>query len=54
MKNTLTVDENGILKLSDELMKELGWEEGDNLEWIDNNDGSFSLKKVDPQDPQLS
>jgi bifunctional DNA-binding transcriptional regulator/antitoxin component of YhaV-PrlF toxin-antitoxin module len=54
MKTTLTVNEDGVLTFTDELMEELGWKEGDELEWIDNRDGSFSLKKLDPQDLQLS
>jgi len=54
MKTTLTVSEDGVLTFTDELMEELGWKEGDELEWIDNRDGSFSLKKLDLQDPQLS
>ena len=43
----LEEDENGdlVLPLSDELLKELGWKEGDNLNWKDNNDGSFTLTK---------
>ena len=45
MKTTLTVDENGILTFPDELMEELGWKEGDMLEWIPNDDGSFTLEK---------
>ena len=54
MNTTLTVDEDGVLTFTDELLEELGWKEGDELEWIDNRDGSFSLKKLDPQDLQLS
>ena len=45
MKTTLTVDENGILTFPDEFMEELGWKEGDVLEWIPNGDGSFNLVK---------
>jgi bifunctional DNA-binding transcriptional regulator/antitoxin component of YhaV-PrlF toxin-antitoxin module len=45
MKTTLTVDENGILTFPDELMKEIGWEEGDVIEWVPNDDGSFTLVK---------
>jgi hypothetical protein len=43
----LEEDENGdlVLPLSDELLKELDWKEGDNLNWKDNNDGSFTLTK---------
>ncbi len=34
-----------ILDLGVELCKEMGWELGDTLEWIDNGDGSWTLKK---------
>ena len=47
MKTILTVSDDGILTFPDDLMKELGWKEGDLLQWIDNNDGSFSLVKND-------
>lgn len=30
----------------DELHKDLLWNEGDTIEWIDNNDGSWTLKKL--------
>jgi len=46
-KYTLTVDENGILTFPDELLKKTGWKEGDVLEWIDNNDGSLTLVKIE-------
>lgn len=29
-----------------ELMKKLGWKEGDELEWEDNYDGTFTIRKV--------
>jgi len=45
MKTTLTVDDNGILTFPDELIEELGWKEGDMIEWIPNDDGSFTLIK---------
>ena len=45
MKTTLTVDDNGILTFPDELLEKTGWKEGDVLEWIPNNDGSFTLVK---------
>ena len=45
MKTTLTVDDNGILTFPDELLEKIGWKEGDVLEWIPNNDGSFTLMK---------
>ena len=47
MKTTLTVDKNGILTFPDELMEEIGWKEGDVLEWIPNDDGSFTLVKTE-------
>jgi len=42
---TLDVDDDGILTFPPELLKETGWEEGDYLQWIDNEDGSFTLRK---------
>jgi bifunctional DNA-binding transcriptional regulator/antitoxin component of YhaV-PrlF toxin-antitoxin module len=47
MKTTLIVDDDGVLTFPDELIEKLGWKEGDVLQWIDNNDGSFSLVKSD-------
>lgn len=34
-----------ILPLPKELLDLQGWQEGDDLEWIDNGDGSWSLSK---------
>ena len=44
---TLEKDENGelILPLGDELMDELGWKIGDTIEWIDNKDGTWTMRK---------
>lgn len=47
---TITLEEDPetgdlILPFTDEILKELGWQEGDTLEWIDNKDGSWSLVK---------
>ncbi len=36
-----------ILPLTDEILQEAGWKEGDTLEWIDNKNGSWTLKKVE-------
>ena len=47
---TITVVEDGedlILPFPNELMERQGWQEGDTLEWIDNGDGSWTLRKVD-------
>jgi hypothetical protein len=35
-----------ILPLPPEMLQMQGWKEGDDLEWIDNEDGSWSLQKV--------
>jgi hypothetical protein len=44
---TLETDENGdlVLPLGDELCNEVGWKIGDTIEWIDNEDGSWTLRK---------
>jgi hypothetical protein len=51
-KWTLTVQEDPetgdhILEFPDDLMESAGWKEGDTLEWIDNKDGSWTLRKKD-------
>jgi hypothetical protein len=48
---TITVEEDPktgdlILPLPEDMLKMQGWAEGDTLEWIDNNDGSWTLQKV--------
>jgi hypothetical protein len=35
-----------ILPLTDEMTAGLGWEVGDTLKWIDNQDGTWTIKKV--------
>ena len=47
MRTTLTVGDDGVLTFPEDFLKEVGWKEGDVLQWIDNNDGSFSLWKSD-------
>ena len=44
---TLSVDEDGVLTLPDEIWDTLGWSEGDELEFVENDDGSFFIVKVD-------
>lgn len=34
-----------LLPFTDEILSDLGWREGDVLEWVDNQDGSWSLVK---------
>ena len=36
-----------ILPLSDEIFEGLGWKIGDTIQWIDNKDGSWTMKKVE-------
>jgi len=45
----LEEDKNGdlILPFSDKLLKEMGWKEGDTLQWKDNENGSYTLSKKD-------
>ena len=45
---TIKERENGELYLEfpNELMDEMGWCEGDTLEWKDNRDGSWTIQKV--------
>jgi hypothetical protein len=35
-----------LIPFSDELLEGLDWKDGDTIEWIDNKDGSWTLKKV--------
>ena len=35
-----------IIPVPEDILKEMKWKEGDALEWIDNGDGTFSLKKL--------
>ena len=47
---TLHVDEDGVLTLPDELWEALDWGVGDNIEFIEQDDGSFLLIKTDQQE----
>lgn len=49
---TVTVEEDKetgeiVLPLPEELLKMNNWQEGDELEWQDNGDGTWSLYKVE-------
>ena len=39
---------NLLLDLGQELCERLGWKPGDTLDWIDNEDGSWTLIKKTP------
>ena len=51
-KWTITVEEDPetgelLLPFSDELLEQVGWNIGDTIEWIDNNDGTWTMRKKD-------
>ena len=49
MKTTILYDtliDEYILDLGEELCEKLGWRIGDTLEWIDNGNGTYTVKKV--------
>jgi DNA-binding Xre family transcriptional regulator len=35
-----------LLNLGNELCDQLGWQPGDTIKWIDNHDGTFTLRKI--------
>jgi predicted aspartyl protease len=41
------IDGSLYIIIPEELIAELGWRVGENITWIDNNDGSFSVRKED-------
>ena len=48
---TLEQDAEGnlILPISDEMMAELGWKIGDTINWNDNEDGSWTMSKLETE-----
>lgn len=40
------IDGSYYIIIPDELFDDIGWKVGDNIKWVDNNDGSFSLRKI--------
>jgi hypothetical protein len=36
---------DAILPFPPEMLKQVGWKEGDELDWIDNSDGTWSIQK---------
>ena len=36
-----------FIEFDDETIAELGWEIGDTVEWIENSDGTWTIRKVD-------
>jgi len=46
-KWVLTIDEDGVITLPQDLIDATGWQMGDCLHWIDLKDGSWQLVKED-------
>ena len=38
-----------ILPLNDDILEGTGWKTGDTIDWIDNKDGSWTMKKIETQ-----
>ena len=38
-----------ILPLNDDILEGTGWKTGDRIDWIDNKDGSWTMKKIETQ-----
>ena len=35
-----------FIEFPDDVLSQMGWAEGDDLEWMENNDKSWSIKKI--------
>ncbi len=45
---SVILDEEGedlILPLPQDMLNEVGWKPGDNLEWVDRGDGTWEIRK---------
>ena len=38
-----------ILPLNDDILEQTGWKTGDSIDWLDNKDGSWTMKKIETQ-----
>ena len=50
ISTTLQISEDGILTIPDDMLEELGWKEGDELEWVEQDNGAFILRKPDAKE----
>ena len=41
-----------VVELPDKLLKQLGWEEGDDLEWIEEPNGNWTIKKISEENEE--
>lgn len=51
----IVVQENGkdkelFIQLPEDAISQMGWAEGDVLEWLENEDGSWTITKAQPQE----
>ena len=46
MKYTLSVSEDGSLTIPEQILKEMGWKEGDVLDWKVDKYGTITVTKV--------
>ena len=54
-KYTIELIEEGddlIMPLPEQLLQEAGWKEGDNLNWKDNGNGTWTLSKIPDVTPE--
>jgi hypothetical protein len=53
----VTLEEDGegnlVLPISNEMMAELGWKIGDNINWNDNKDGTWTMTKKQETETEL-
>ena len=49
----IDVDENGVMTFPEEVILELNWQYGDVIEWTHNQNGTFTLRKVDNSSEQV-
>jgi len=45
-ENGDTMEQEYFIQLPDDLLEQVNWKENDNLNWEDNGDGTFTLRKV--------
>ncbi len=43
---------DAIIQFPEDFLDQTKWKEGDKLRWIDNKDGSWTLKKIDDADTE--
>lgn len=53
---TITLEEDPatgdlILPFTEEILSVVGWKTGDTIDWTDNKDGTWSLRKKDGNEP---